>query len=122
MPINAHSARRLYSSFLHSKIFDYVAPQLPSIGSRGLTEEQRQIRSIALEFARNELSPNMQRWDREQHFPIETLKKAAQLGFSGIYVSDKWGGIGMGRLEASLIFEALSQGCVSTSAYLSIHK
>jgi len=88
----------------------------------GLTEEQKQIQSMAKEFAQSELKPNMQKWDETHHFPVDKLRKAAQLGFAGIYVKPEFGGTGLGRMEASVIFEALSQGCVSTSAYISIHK
>ena len=58
----------------------------------------------------------------KEFFPKETLRKAAQLGFAAIYCRDEHGGTGGTRLDASVIFEALSQGCVSTAAYLSIHK
>lgn len=51
--------------------------------SEGLTEEQAQVQSIAREFARNELAPNMGTWDASEEFPVETLRKSAQLGFSG---------------------------------------
>ena len=60
-------------------------------------------------------------WDATEEFPVDTIRKAAQLGFSGIYVRGEHGGSGMGRLEASLIFEELSQGCVGHAAYISIH-
>lgn len=53
---------------------------------------------------------------------METMRKAAALGFGAIYTSEKYGGSGLTRLDASVIFEALSQGCVSTTAYISIHK
>ena len=76
---------------------------------------------MAYKFAAEELEPNAARWDKEKHFPIEQFKMAAELGFGGIYVSEDNGGCGLGRLEASLIFEALSTGCVGTSAYISIH-
>ena len=58
----------------------------------------------------------------KEFFPKETLRKAAQLGFAAIYCRDEYGGTGSTRLDASVIFEALSQGCTSTAAYLSIHK
>ena len=80
------------------------------------------MQRIALAFARNELAPRMSDWDAKEEFPISTFKKSAELGFSGIYVKSKVGGSGLGRLEASIIFEGLSQGCVSTAAYISIHK
>lgn len=50
------------------------------------------------------------------------MRKAAQLGFGAIYAKEDFGGTGLTRLDASIIFEALSQGCVSTTAYISIHK
>lgn len=50
------------------------------------------------------------------------MKKAAALGFGAIYARDDFGGTGLSRLDASIVFEALSQGCVSTTAYISIHK
>lgn len=53
---------------------------------------------------------------------METIRKAAQLGFGGIYVQPDVGGSGLSRLDTSVIFEALSTGCVSTTAYISIHK
>ncbi|XP_075029086.1 vacuolar protein sorting-associated protein 26B isoform X2 [Calonectris borealis] len=54
-------------------------------------------------------------------FPVETMRKAAQLGFGGIYVKPDVGGSGLSRLDTSIIFEALSTGCTSTTAYMSIH-
>ena len=53
---------------------------------------------------------------------MPVLRKAAALGFGGIYISEDVGGSGLTRLDTSIIFEALSTGCVSTTAYLSIHK
>ncbi len=61
-------------------------------------------------------------WLFQQIFPVETMRKAAELGFGGIYTRPDYGGTGLSRLDASIIFEALSQGCVSTTAYITIHK
>lgn len=58
----------------------------------------------------------------QEIFPVETMRKAAQLGFGGIYVQPDVGGSGLSRLDTSIIFEALSTGCTSTTAYMSIHK
>jgi isobutyryl-CoA dehydrogenase len=110
--------KRSASSFIDRK----QSTNANSLAAEGLNEEQRQIQSIAQEFSRNELAPNMSTWDAKEEFPVATLKKAAELGFSGIYIKPENGGTGLGRIEASIVFEALSQGCVSTSAYLSIHK
>ena len=65
--------------------------------------------------------PNMAKWDQEQIFPVETMRKCAELGFGAIYCDPEYGGSGLTRLEAAIIFEALSEGCVSTTAYISIH-
>lgn len=89
--------------------------------SSGLTEEQQQMQKLALDFALKEMRPHMADWDRDEVFPVETMRSAAQLGFGAIYASDVHGGTGLSRQDASIIFEALSQGCVSTTAYISIH-
>ena len=86
-----------------------------------LTEEQRAIQDLARHFAAAELTPNAGRWDEEEIFPVDTLRKAAELGFAAIYTRAEQGGSGLGRLEAALIFEELAAGCVSTAAFLSIH-
>lgn len=86
-----------------------------------LTEEQMAFQEAARIFAEKEMTPYAQKWDEECIFPIETLRKAAELGFAGLYVSPPYGGCGLGRLEGSLVFEELSNACVSTAAYLSIH-
>ena len=73
-------------------------------------------------FSNESFAPKMQTWDEHEIFPLEVLQRAASLGFGGIYVTDeKKGGSNMSRLEASIIFEALSTGCTSTAAFLSIH-
>ncbi|KCV69087.1 isobutyryl-CoA dehydrogenase [Fonticula alba] len=98
-----------------------VATRSLSTLSDGLTEEQLSIQNLALDFARNEMAPNMARWDLKEEFPVDTLRTLASMGFGGIYASGKYGGSDLSRLDASIIFEALSTGCVATSAYLSIH-
>ncbi|XP_073441068.1 isobutyryl-CoA dehydrogenase, mitochondrial [Dendrobates tinctorius] len=90
----------------------------PSIG---LSEEQKEFQKVAFDFASKEMSPNMALWDEKEIFPVETMRKAAQLGFGGIYTRPDVGGSGLSRLDTSIIFEALSTGCVSTTAYMSIH-
>ena len=86
-----------------------------------LSEEQIAFYDVAKDFALKKMAPNAEKWDEEKIFPVETLKELAVLGFGGIYVNPELGGSGLSRLDASLIFEALSQGCTSTSAFLSIH-
>lgn len=86
-----------------------------------LTEEQRAFQSTARQFARDELMPHARDWDENETFPVEALRKAAALGFGGIYVKEDVGGSALTRLDAALIFEELAQGCTSTAAYISIH-
>src|SRR5512135_1245096 len=86
-----------------------------------LTQEQRAIRETARDFAEREFRPQAAEWDAQEIFPVDALRKAAGLGFAGIYVGDDVGGSALSRLDAALIFEELATGCVSTAAYLSIH-
>jgi alkylation response protein AidB-like acyl-CoA dehydrogenase len=86
-----------------------------------LTEDQRAFQEMARTFAAEELAPHAAEWDRTHFFPVETLRKAAALGLAGIYVKEDVGGSALTRLDAALVFEALSQGCTSTAAFLSIH-
>ncbi len=91
------------------------------LSKAGLNEEQIALQEMALEFARKELAPLAPVWDRDKIFPVETLRAAASLGMATIYVREEKGGAGLSRLDAALIFEALSTGCPSVAAYLSIH-
>jgi alkylation response protein AidB-like acyl-CoA dehydrogenase len=86
-----------------------------------LTEEQQAFQATARDFAAAEMMPRAREWDENEIFPIETLRKAAGLGFGGIYVKEDVGGSALTRLDATVIFEELAQGCVSTAAYISIH-
>ena len=86
-----------------------------------LAEEQRAFQAVARSFAREHMMPFAREWDEREMFPVETLRKAAALGFGGIYVKDDAGGSALSRLDATIIFEELAQGCTSTAAYISIH-
>ncbi|MEP0707146.1 isobutyryl-CoA dehydrogenase [Parvibaculum sp.] len=86
-----------------------------------LSEEQQAFQDVARNFAAEELAPHAADWDRDAVFPVETMRKAAALGFAGIYVQEDVGGSALTRLDAALIFEALSEGCTSTAAFMSIH-
>ena len=86
-----------------------------------LSEEQNAFYNVAKEFAIEKMEPNAEKWDEDKIFPIDTLKELASLGFAGIYISPSLGGSGLTRLDSTLIFEALSHGCTSTAAFLSIH-
>src|SRR5262245_10471808 len=86
-----------------------------------LSEEQRAFQDMARWFARDEMMPHARDWDENEIFPVEALRKAAALGFGGIYVKEDVGGSALSRLDATIIFEELAQGCTSTAAYISIH-
>jgi hypothetical protein len=86
-----------------------------------LTDDQIAIQETARRFAEDELAPNAALWDEQKRFPVDVIRKSAELGLAGIYAREDVGGSGLGRLDAALIFEALSAGCVSTAAYISIH-
>jgi alkylation response protein AidB-like acyl-CoA dehydrogenase len=86
-----------------------------------LTDEQRQIQEMARAFTADAITPHAAEWDEKHIFPRDTIRAAAELGFGSIYVSEESGGIGLGRLEAALIMEAMAYGDPSTSAFISIH-
>ena len=86
-----------------------------------LNEDQVAIQDAARAFAEGQLAPHSAEWDEKKHFPVDVLREAAGLGFAGIYVNEDLGGSGLSRLDASIIFEALSYGDVPTAAYLTIH-
>ncbi|KAI3658421.1 hypothetical protein MP638_007523 [Amoeboaphelidium occidentale] len=99
----------------------YTGPSALLDPTLGLSEDDKQFYEVAKQFADKEFAPYMQEWDKKEIFPAESIKKAAELGFGGLYVSEKFGGMNLSRLSSSVIFEALSTGCVSTTAYISIH-
>jgi alkylation response protein AidB-like acyl-CoA dehydrogenase len=86
-----------------------------------LSEEQRAFAAVARTFAREEMMPFARAWDEGEVFPVEALRKAAALGFGAITVRDDVGGSALSRLDSTIIFEELAQGCTSTAAYISIH-
>ena len=86
-----------------------------------LTEDQRAIQDMARRFTADAITPFAAEWDEKHIFPRDAIRAAAELGFGSIYVSEASGGIGLGRLDAALIMEAMAYGCPSTSAFISIH-
>lgn len=86
-----------------------------------LTPEQILIRQTAADFAAEKLRPHAAEWDETKHFPVDVIREAAGLGFAGLYVNEDVGGSALSRFDAVLVFEQLSQGCISTAAYISIH-
>jgi len=86
-----------------------------------LTADQEALRETARAFAMEALAPHAAEWDERSHFPVETLREAAALGFAALYVREDVGGSALSRLDAALLFEELSAACTPTAAYLSIH-
>ena len=86
-----------------------------------LSEDQLAFQIAARAFADGVFAPNAAQWDAECVFPKAALKQAGELGFMGIYTPEEAGGLGLGRLETSLIVEELARGCTSTTAFLTIH-
>jgi alkylation response protein AidB-like acyl-CoA dehydrogenase len=86
-----------------------------------LSDEQKAIKEMAERFTADQITPHAADWDENHVFPRDTIRQAAELGFGGIYVSEDADGIGLGRIEAALIMEAMAYGCPSTSAFISIH-
>ena len=86
-----------------------------------LTEDQLAIQDMARRFTADRITPFAAEWDETHHYPVDVWKAAGELGFGAIYVSEESGGIGLGRLDAALIMEAMAYGCPATSAYISIH-
>ena len=85
-----------------------------------LTSEQLAFQSAARDFSQGELAPNAAKWDAEKIFPVSHIKAAGELGFCGMYAPEAWGGLGLSRLDATLILEELARGCTSTAAFISI--
>jgi len=86
-----------------------------------LTPEQESIRDMALAFAAERIAPHALQWDAEKFFPVDVIREVAPLGMGGIYICEDVGGSGLKRLDAALVFEALSTGCAAVAAYISIH-
>lgn len=86
-----------------------------------LSEDQLALAETALDFAEEHLAPHAVAWDRDRHFPVDTLRKGAGLGLGGVYVREESGGSGLTRADGVVIFEALASGCPSIAGYLSIH-
>ena len=90
-------------------------------GQFQLNDDQVAIREVAQRFTADNITPHAGEWDAKHIFPRDVIQRSAELGFGAIYVSEQSGGIGLGRLEAALIMEAMAYGCPSTSAFISIH-
>lgn len=87
----------------------------------GLSEEQRSIFEMAHGFGQEHIAPFARSWEAAGTIPRDLWGKVADLGLGGIYVSESYGGAGLSRLDATLVFEALAMACPSVGSFLSIH-
>ena len=86
-----------------------------------LSDEQTAIFDMAKSFGTRHIAPIAQQWDKDGSIPKTLWHDIAELGFGGLYVCEENGGTGLSRLDATLVFEALSASCASVAAFLSIH-
>jgi alkylation response protein AidB-like acyl-CoA dehydrogenase len=86
-----------------------------------LSEEQSAIFDMAYAFGQDAIAPHARDWEIAETIPKDLWPKVGELGFGGLYVSEDGGGTGLSRLDATLVFEALSMACPSVAAFLSIH-
>lgn len=86
-----------------------------------LNEDQQSLVAMVRDFANGALAPNAAKWDETKHFPVDVLREAGALGMGGIYVQEQFGGSGLTRSDAVLIFEELAKADPTIAAYISIH-
>jgi butyryl-CoA dehydrogenase len=85
-----------------------------------LTEEQQLLQKSVREFAEAEVKPHAKEIDETGHFPLDTFKKAAELGLTGVAVGENYGGAGMDHVSYAIVIEEISRVCASTGVILSV--
>ena len=86
-----------------------------------LSEEQQMIFDMAYDFGQERIAPHSEEWEAAGTIPKELWPEIAALGFGGLYVSEEYGGSGLSRLDATLVFEALAMADPAVGSFLSIH-
>jgi alkylation response protein AidB-like acyl-CoA dehydrogenase len=86
-----------------------------------LTSEQQSMFDMARSYAVDRMVPNAIEWDQTRTFPVDVIREIAGLGMAGIQVGEEHGGSALTKLDSVLIFEALSYGCPTVAAFVSIH-
>ncbi len=86
-----------------------------------LSDEQKMIFDMAYDFGQAEIAPHAMQWEEDGTIPKRLWPQIAALGFGGLYVSEDYGGSGLSRLDATLVFEALAMACPAVGSFLSIH-
>jgi butyryl-CoA dehydrogenase len=85
-----------------------------------LTEEQQLLQRSVREFAEAEVKPHAKEIDETGRFPLDTFKKAAELGLTGVAVPENYGGAGMDHVSYAIVIEEISRVCASTGVILSV--
>ncbi len=86
-----------------------------------LTDDQQAFRQAACAFAAKAMAPEAARWDIDHVFPVDVIREAGAMGFCGIYTPEAQGGMGLSRMDTSVIVEELARACPSTAAFITIH-
>src|SRR5690625_673517 len=86
-----------------------------------LTEEQESLLEVVRDFVGEHIAPHALQWDAEKHFPVDVLAEAGEMGLGGIYIAEDYGGAGLTRQDAVLIFEEIAKADPALAAYISIH-
>src|SRR5258705_8587738 len=86
-----------------------------------LNQDQIAFQQSARKFAAGAMAPFAAEWDEKAIFPLDVIASAGALGFCGLYTPEEAGGLGLSRLDATIVFEELAGACTSTAAYLTIH-
>src|SRR5688572_971947 len=83
-----------------------------------LTDEQLQIQQMVRDFADSEIKPKLMEWDEAQHFPVDTFKRAGELGMLGVIFPEQYGGAGLSYIDYVNVIEEL--GVVDSGFALSV--
>ncbi|MDR5651336.1 acyl-CoA dehydrogenase family protein [Ruixingdingia sedimenti] len=86
-----------------------------------LSEEQQAIFDMAHAFGQEAIAPHARAWEAAGTIPRDLWPRVADLGLGGLYVAEDYGGAGLGRLDGTLVFEALAMACPAVASFLSIH-
>ncbi|MGB5059597.1 MAG: acyl-CoA dehydrogenase family protein, partial [Candidatus Promineifilaceae bacterium] len=89
--------------------------------SFGLTEEQREIQLLAREFAKNEIAPKAEHYDKSHEYPWPVIKKAQELGLTTMSIPEEYGGLGLSLLEECVVTEELAWGCSGMSTAMGVN-
>ncbi len=83
-----------------------------------LTEDQKMLKAMVHDFAARELEPIAAAIDEEARFPVESVRRMAELGLTGVGFPERYGGAGGGKTELALVIEEISRVCAATGAIL----